>query len=175
MATVYKKKYPIPMPDGAEIITRRGKRLARWQSGKGQVRTAEVLADGRVQFVSDCWYIRYRDSAGRMRRESTGCRDRQAAEKVLEKNPANDMRALRTRLDRIYSAFVTVRKGDTYTLVVDPDTNRTRLLFNGRETCRVKGADFGRAFFGIWLSDYPLDQGLMQDLRGSANGRAVAH
>ena len=83
MATVYKKKYPIPMPDGAEVITRRGKRLARWQSGKGQVRTAEVLADGRVQFVSDCWYIRYRDASGRMRRESTGCRDRQAAEKVL--------------------------------------------------------------------------------------------
>ena len=83
MATVYKKKYPIPMPDGAEIITRRGKRLARWQSGKGQVRTAEVLADGRVQFVSDCWYMRYRDASGRMRRESTGCRERQAAEKVL--------------------------------------------------------------------------------------------
>jgi len=83
MATVYKKKYPIPMPGGAETITRRGKRLARWRSGKGQVRTAEVLADGRVQFVSDCWYIRYRDASGRMRRESTGCRDRQAAEKVL--------------------------------------------------------------------------------------------
>jgi len=83
MATVYKKKYPIPMPDGAEIITRRGKRLARWYSGKGQVRIAELLVDGRVQFVSDCWYMRYRDAAGRMRRESTGCRDRQAAEKVL--------------------------------------------------------------------------------------------
>jgi len=83
MATVYKKKYPIPMPGGAETITRRGKRLARWRSGKGQVRTAEVLADGRVQFVSDCWYIRYRDASGRMRRESTGCRDRQSAEKVL--------------------------------------------------------------------------------------------
>ena len=74
MATVYKKKYPIPMPEGAEVITRRGKRLARWQSGKGQVRTAELLADGRVQFVSDCWYIRYRDASGRMRRESTGRR-----------------------------------------------------------------------------------------------------
>ena len=83
MATVYKKKYPIPMPDGAEVITRRGRRLARWRSGKGQVSTAQVLADGRVQFVSDCWYIRYRDASGRMRRESTGCRDRQAAEKVL--------------------------------------------------------------------------------------------
>jgi len=83
MATVYRKKYPIPMPDGAEVITRRGKRMARWQSGKGQMRTAAMLADGRVQFVSDCWYIRYRDASGRMRRESTGCRDRQAAEKVL--------------------------------------------------------------------------------------------
>lgn len=83
MATIYKKKYPIPMPEGAEIITRRGKELARWQSGKNQLRTAEVLDDGRVQFVSDCWYVRYRLASGRMRRESTGCRDRQAAQKVL--------------------------------------------------------------------------------------------
>jgi len=83
MATIYKKKYPIPMPEGAEIITRRGKELARWQSGKNQLRTAEVLDDGRVQFVSDCWYVRYRLASGRMRRQSTGCRDRQAAEKVL--------------------------------------------------------------------------------------------
>ena len=63
--------------------TRRGKELARWQSGKNQLRTAEVLDDGRVQFVSDCWYVRYRLASGRMRRQSTGCRDRQAAEKVL--------------------------------------------------------------------------------------------
>ena len=83
MATIYKKKYPIPMPDGAEIVTRRGTKLARWQNGKKQVRTAEVLDDGRVMFVADCWYVRYRDSSGKMRRESTGCRDRQAAEKVL--------------------------------------------------------------------------------------------
>ncbi|MCD6304616.1 MAG: site-specific integrase [Planctomycetes bacterium] len=83
MAAVYKKKYPIQMPDGAEIITRRGKTLARWTNGKGQERTAELLDDGRVRFVSDCWYIRYTDAAGKMRRQSTGCRDRRAAEKVL--------------------------------------------------------------------------------------------
>lgn len=83
MATIYRKKYPIPMPEGSEVFVRQGKRLARWHSGKGQVRTAEVLDDGRVQFVSDCWYVRYRDADGRMRRESTGCRDRQAAQKVL--------------------------------------------------------------------------------------------
>jgi len=89
MAAVYKKKYPIPMPDGAEIITRRGKKVARWTNGKGQERTAEVLGKDRVQFVSDCWYVRYNDASGKMRRESTGCRDRQAAEKMLADILAN--------------------------------------------------------------------------------------
>ncbi|MGC9455768.1 MAG: tyrosine-type recombinase/integrase, partial [Phycisphaerae bacterium] len=83
MAAVFKKKYPIPMPDGAEIFERRGKTFARWTNGKGQERTAEVLDDGRVQFVSDYWYVRYTDADGKMRRQSTGCRDKQAAEKKL--------------------------------------------------------------------------------------------
>ena len=83
MAIVYKKKYPILMPKGAEIIVRRGQSLARWKNGRGQVLTAEVLDDQHVMFVSDCWYVRYRDGQGRMRRDSTGCRDRQAAEKIL--------------------------------------------------------------------------------------------
>jgi len=73
MAAVYKKKYPIQMPDGAEIITRRGKTIARWTNGKGQERTAELLDDGRVQFVSDCWYIRYTDASGKMKRASIHC------------------------------------------------------------------------------------------------------
>jgi len=83
MATIYKKKYPIPMPDGAEIVTVRGRAVARWTNAKNQVRTAEVLDDGRIQFVSDCWYMRYRDAEGIMRRGSTGCRDKQAAQKKL--------------------------------------------------------------------------------------------
>ena len=83
MASVYKKKYPTAIPEGADIFTLRGKKVARWENGKGQVRTAELLDDGRMQFVSDCWYVRYRDLAGKMRRESTGCRGKQAAEKVM--------------------------------------------------------------------------------------------
>ncbi|MBN1846108.1 MAG: site-specific integrase [Sedimentisphaerales bacterium] len=83
MAAVYKKKYPIPMPEGAETIERRGKTMARWTNGKGQERMAKVLDDGRVQFVSDCWYVRYTDASGKMRRESSGCRDKRAAERAL--------------------------------------------------------------------------------------------
>ena len=89
MAAVYKKKYPIPMPEGAEIITRRGIKLARWTNGKGQERTAEVLEDGRVQFISDYWYVRYTDASGKMRRESTGCREKRPAEKALADILAN--------------------------------------------------------------------------------------
>ncbi|MEX0652558.1 MAG: tyrosine-type recombinase/integrase [Phycisphaeraceae bacterium] len=83
MASIYKKKYPIPLPEGAEIIVRNGRKMARWTNAKNQARTAEVLDDGRIQFVSDCWYMRYRDADGIMRRESTGCREKQAAQKKL--------------------------------------------------------------------------------------------
>jgi integrase len=83
MATLYRKRYPIPMPPGAQIIERNGQRIARWTNGKNQVRTAEVVDDGHIAFVADCWYMRYRDADGIMRRESTGCRDKQAAQKKL--------------------------------------------------------------------------------------------
>jgi hypothetical protein len=83
MATIYKKKYPIPMPQGAEVVVRNGRRFARWTNAKNQVRTADVLDDGRIEFVSDCWYMRYRDAEGIMRRGSTNCREKQAAQKKL--------------------------------------------------------------------------------------------
>lgn len=83
MASIYKKKYPIPIPNGAEIITRQGKKLARWKNGKGQLRTAKLLDKKRIQFISDCWYIRYNDVDGKMRRVTTGCRDKQSAQKML--------------------------------------------------------------------------------------------
>jgi integrase len=83
MATLYRKRYPIPMPPGAQIIERNGQRIARWTNGKNQIRTAEVVDDRHIAFVADCWYMRYRDADGIMRRESTGCRDKQAAQKKL--------------------------------------------------------------------------------------------
>lgn len=84
MASIFKKKYPVPMPQGAQIITRRDKRIARWVDGRGRPKTAQLTPDGkRIYSVSDIWYARYRDADGVMRRISTGCRDAQAARKVL--------------------------------------------------------------------------------------------
>jgi integrase len=84
MATIYRKVYPVPMPDGAEIVTSRGRRMAQWTDGNGKVKTAPLSADGRkVLHEADSWYARYTDADGCKRRVSTGCRDEQAARKVL--------------------------------------------------------------------------------------------
>ena len=102
MAALYKKKYPIQMPEGAEMIERNGRRFARWTNGNNQTLTAEVLDDGRVQFVSDVWYMRYRDAEGIRRRESTRCRHKQAAQKVLSDILAN--------VEKVRSGIITAQE-----------------------------------------------------------------
>ncbi|TXT39349.1 MAG: hypothetical protein FD138_99 [Planctomycetota bacterium] len=44
MATIYKAMFTKPLPTGAEIVTVKGKRCARWRSGKGKQRTAPVIS-----------------------------------------------------------------------------------------------------------------------------------
>jgi integrase len=84
MATLYRKIYPVPMPDGAEVIVRRGQRLARWADGNGNVKTAPLSANGKkIMHEADAWYARYRDADGVDRRVSTNCHDERAAHKVL--------------------------------------------------------------------------------------------
>ncbi len=84
MATIYRKVYPVPMPEGAEIINRRGQRLARWIDGNGNVKIAPLAADGKkIMHKAGCWYARYTDADGAACRASTGCHDEQAARKVL--------------------------------------------------------------------------------------------
>ena len=39
MGTVYRKTATTSLPDGAEIMTRKGERLARWKDRKGRART----------------------------------------------------------------------------------------------------------------------------------------
>lgn len=87
MATVYRKKIIRPMPQGAEIVTQRGKQLARWRDRKGRKHMAEVAVgrDGVVRIANRTatYYARYRDAKGQMRDVATGCRDETAARAML--------------------------------------------------------------------------------------------
>ena len=42
MGTVFKETFTKPLPAGAKIIVRKGKRLAQWQDAKGKTRMAPL-------------------------------------------------------------------------------------------------------------------------------------
>ncbi|HOD81750.1 MAG: site-specific tyrosine recombinase XerC [Planctomycetes bacterium ADurb.Bin126] len=84
MATLYRKIYPVPMPEGARIVVRRGKQVAQWTDKRGRSHEAPLAADGKkIMHEAGPWYARYRDADGNEKRASTGCTDEQAAGQVL--------------------------------------------------------------------------------------------
>lgn len=89
----------------------------------------------------------------------------EASEHALRNNPDVDVPALRERLNRIYSWYEDVREGDRFHLDYTPGQGSS-LYFNGRLKGVIEGEDFARAFFGIWLSDYSLDNDYRDRLLG---------
>ena len=84
MGTVYKETFTKPLPAGAKIIVRKGKRLAEWKDAKGKTRTAPLTAAGdRIAVEAGTYSAKYRDGSGIVRKISTGCRDEAAARSVL--------------------------------------------------------------------------------------------
>lgn len=89
------------------------------------------------------------------------------AESVLERNlDANSLERLRPRLEMLHERYEDVNPGDRYSLTYLPDEG-TELAKNGVRLALVPGADFARPYFGIWLSEAPLDRGLRDQLLGA--------
>lgn len=86
--------------------------------------------------------------------------------KIIRRNPKNDPDALYKPLRDFYALLrPSVDKGDRYVLVYDPAVGST-LYFNDKKLGTVKGADFARAYFGIWISKYPIHAKLRKALVG---------
>jgi len=88
MGAVYRKSYTKPLPPDAQIVTSKGKRIARWRPhGGGRIRTAPLTtgANGqsRIRITSKTYTAKYRDGADIVREVATGCRDEGAARAVL--------------------------------------------------------------------------------------------
>jgi integrase len=86
VGTVFRKTITKSLPAGAEIFTRKGERFARWKH-KGKTRTAQLTLgkDGsdRLLLENPYFVAKYRNGAGLVEEVSTGCRDEQAARRVL--------------------------------------------------------------------------------------------
>jgi len=96
MATIYKRTRKRPIPEGAEIITRKGERFAVWTEGKAhRRRRAPLTPDGMFVVIESPGYeIQYFDHNGQRRKKSIRCNDRDAAQQL-----ANDLekRAMQRR------------------------------------------------------------------------------
>lgn len=87
MGAVFRKQYTKPLPTGAETFTRKGERLVRWKDAKGKPRTAPLTTgnDGsdRISVKAATYTAKYRDGSGIVREKATGCREKDAALRVL--------------------------------------------------------------------------------------------
>ncbi len=88
MGSVFKKTFTKPVPADAEVVEKKGQRLARWRVKgklhqapitKGESGTDRLLIEGRT------FYGKYRNHAGVVVVRPTGCKDEQAARQLLAK------------------------------------------------------------------------------------------
>ena len=106
----------------------------------------------------------------------------EAGDEILAQNvDAETLARLRPRLDRLNALYQDVKPGDRYSLTYVPGVG-TELALNDKPLGIVDGADFGAAYFRIWLGDHPLDAALrdqllscsvpdVEDQRAAASGR----
>lgn len=86
-----------------------------------------------------------------------------ASRNRIRKNPEINAASLEERLKQLDQAYQTVRKNDRYELKYEPGIG-TSLILNGKLQTIIVGEDFQRAFFGIWLSQVPLNEKLRDAL-----------
>lgn len=89
----------------------------------------------------------------------------EAAEKSLKKNSQVTYSNIEAQVNQIGKAYVDVDHGDVYELSYFPQKGTT-LLLNGKELVTIPGEEFAGAYFGIWLSESPINQKLKEHLLG---------
>lgn len=90
MGSIFKPTFTKPLPEGAEVFTRKGERFARWIDSKGRKRLAKVVVPSKGKYAgltrilvqSTRYVARYRDARG-VHVVPTECRDETAARGFL--------------------------------------------------------------------------------------------
>jgi len=83
MATVFQRTKKKPLPLGAQVVERKGKRLAEWLNSRGKRQTAPLSKDGSgILSKASTYTVRFVDEHGHIREVGTRCRDYAAAEQL---------------------------------------------------------------------------------------------
>ena len=107
MGSVFKPFVTRPLPDGAQIVTRAGKRVAVWTDASGKKRQAPATAGDtpRIRERAGTYSAQYRDGDGVVRRVPTGCKSLDAARAVLAEH---ESRAEKVKAGIVTQAEATV-------------------------------------------------------------------
>jgi integrase len=90
MASIYKRKRKRPIPDGAQTVTSRGKRYAKWTDGRGKSRRAPLSDDGKFMLVeSKKWYYTYVTAEGE-RKPMAGTEDYEATKSIARQKETEE-------------------------------------------------------------------------------------
>lgn len=91
-----------------------------------------------------------------------------AVEEGFEKSTSGNTAKLRDRIDAFKAIFSKeeIEKNDIYDIVYVPGKG-TIIFKNGKIQPIIKGLDFKKALFAIWLGDEPADDDLKEELLGN--------
>jgi hypothetical protein len=85
----------------------------------------------------------------------------------FSKSTRGDTAPFEDRIDTFSKALSEdITKGTRYDLVFLPDKNIVRVLKNDQPVTEIKGLDFKKVLFGIWLGDDPVDKNLKKTMLG---------
>ncbi len=131
MATVRKATYTVPIPTGAKLVTKAGKRFARFKRD-GELIDAPLTADGqKCRLETEEYYIRFKDLDGRWKREK-GYTDKRA---TVEK-----AHSMQTRLDQRQEALDPHKESHERPLSDHLDDWRENLLARNVDPAEVSRA-----------------------------------
>ncbi len=134
MGTVFKPFVTRPLPEGAELVTRAGKRVAVWADASGKKRQAPVTAGDkpRIQVRGGTYSAQYRDGAGVVRRVPTGCKSLDAARAVLAE--------LEARAEKVRAGIVTQAEANVAEYADTPVVEHVDAYLEALAHKRGKGA-----------------------------------
>ncbi len=83
------------------------------------------------------------------------------------RSTGGNIASIKDRNDKMISVFKKgIKKGDIYELIYMPKIG-VRISKNGKLKQTIKGLDFKKALFGIWIADPPLSETLKDQMLGN--------
>ena len=116
-----------------------------------EIKTTDILADVPKALLFVCHHDIKKEDILRV------------SDKNLRGNPTVDYKKIQRRLEKLNAFYKTVKDGDYYRILYSPG-HGTVVEYNGRERILILGEDFARAYFGMWISKYSINQKFRKEL-----------